>query len=572
MTTIDARCQSESVSATGGSARSQAEKLNERSWKPRLCASVLVVCLAFALPLLAAVAAVQSSARIIDKPGTVPALVLWLVLLGVIATAAMRVTDRFTRRLLPLAAMLRLSLVFPDRVPSRFSIALKTGSGRALERALDRGETDTRFSTDEPTAALVIGLLQAINAHDRLTRGHSERVRAYADLIAEELQLDQESRNKLHWAALLHDVGKLDVPAEILNKKGRLTPDEWQIIRGHPGASEKRLEPVLGWLGEWARAATEHHERFDGDGYPSGLRREEISLAGRIVAVADAFDVMTASRSYKKPLPAVQARVEVAQNAGTQFDPRVVRAFLAISVGRLRMVMGPLAWLSGLSGLLSIGSISSSATAAVVAATAATGLAVPPTTHKNNEPRQTVAVTKTVARANPPESVVTVPPGLPIIARHAPAQDTANPDPARPDRMPASMTTTPSTTAADVMTTTPSSSPPPETTPVRSILPPGPAPISKPPIAHDDFSSAVLTDRVRVDVLGNDSDPDGNLDKDSLKVISIAGSDYKSVQISSNEIDVRLTMLKVSTLKITYQVCDTTDLCAQAILTVSFIL
>src|SRR5262249_14858284 len=152
-----------------------------------------------------------------------------------------------------------------------------------------------------------------------------ERVRAYSDLIGQQLGLDAESANKLHWAALLHDVGKLDVPAEILNKKGRLNQEEWAIIRTHPASSDRWLRRLHAWLGAWALAATQHHERYDGDGYPLGLRGDEISLAGRIVAVADAFDVMTAARSYKKPFPAAQARTELANNAGTQFDPMIVR-------------------------------------------------------------------------------------------------------------------------------------------------------------------------------------------------------------------------------------------------------
>src|SRR5262249_45835417 len=130
------------------------------------------------------------------------------------------------------------------------------------------------------------------------------------------------------------------------------------------------------------RAATEHHERYDGDGYPNGLAGDEISLAGRIVAVADAFDVMTAARSYKKPYPAEQARTELAKNAGTQFDPKIVRAFLAISLGKLRLVMGPVAWLTGLPFLLSAGSaVSSAGTVMTAAAVAASGLVAPAHVH-----------------------------------------------------------------------------------------------------------------------------------------------------------------------------------------------
>ncbi len=377
MTSVDTRVE-EKVSATGGSARSQLYDLRERTWKPRPIVSGTIVAVAFVIPVLSSVAAVQIAARLVPRPAGLLLLGAWVLGLIVLASVTMWTIDKASRRLLPMAAMLRLSLVFPDDAPSRFAVALKTGSGKALERALARATTDTEFSTSEHAAALVVGLIGAVSSHDRLTRGHCERVRAYADLIGEELGLDAESRNKLHWAALLHDVGKLDVPAAILNKTEKLTAEEWQIIRGHPGASDRFLGPVRAWLGDWARAASEHHERYDGDGYPNGLRGEDISLAGRIVAVADAFDVMTAARSYKKPYPAAQARVELANNAGTQFDPKVVRAFLAISISRLRLVMGPLAWLSGLSGLISVGSVASGAAATVTAtAVAASAFAAP---------------------------------------------------------------------------------------------------------------------------------------------------------------------------------------------------
>ncbi len=197
-----------------------------------------------------------------------------------------------------------------------------------------------------------------------MTRGHSERVRAYTDLIAEELGLDAEDAAKLRWAALLHDIGKLEVPEAILNKDGRPTADEWEIIRGHPGAGGPRLEALAPWLGEWALAATEHHERYDGKGYPRGLAGEEISRAGRIVAVADAYDVMTAPRSYKPSLPAEQARVELTTNAGTQFDPDVVRAFLAVSLGRRLALAGPLGWLAQLPSAVG-GSVATVGTAGV---------------------------------------------------------------------------------------------------------------------------------------------------------------------------------------------------------------
>ena len=210
-----------------------------------------------------------------------------------------------------------------------------------------------------------------------MTRGHCERVRAYSDLIGQQLGLDEESASKLHWAALLHDVGKLDVSPAVLNKKGRLTPEEWEHVRGHPAHSDRWIGGLTPWLGEWVLAASQHHERFDGQGYPYGIAGMDISLAGRIVSVADAFDVMTAARSYKKPFPAAQARVELTDNAGSQFDPQIVRAFLAISVGELRRVMGPIAWLAALPELVRAsvtGALAPARTAVIAAGVAAASL------------------------------------------------------------------------------------------------------------------------------------------------------------------------------------------------------
>ena len=147
----------------------------------------------------------------------------------------------------------------------------------------------------------------------------------------------------------MHDIGKLLVSAEILNKPGKLTDVEFEAIKQHPEFGRELVAPLVGWLGDSARAVWEHHERWDGQGYPRGLGGTDISLAGRIVAVTDAFDVMTSVRSYKDPISPVAARAELARCAGTHFDETVVRAFLNVSLGRLRMAMGPLSWLTQLS-------------------------------------------------------------------------------------------------------------------------------------------------------------------------------------------------------------------------------
>jgi hypothetical protein len=190
----------------------------------------------------------------------------------------------------------------------------------------------------------IVALAAALNAHDRRTRGHSERVQALTRLVAEEMHLDPAERDRLGWAAFLHDIGKLEVPTAILNKAGPPDDDEWEVLRRHP-AEGARITAALGpWLGDASGAIDEHHERFDGTGYPRGRAGQAISRAGRIVAVTDAFETITAARSYKRPTSPAEGRAELTRCAGTHFDPHVVRAFLDVSLGRLRWVLGIGSW------------------------------------------------------------------------------------------------------------------------------------------------------------------------------------------------------------------------------------
>jgi HD-GYP domain-containing protein (c-di-GMP phosphodiesterase class II) len=176
-------------------------------------------------------------------------------------------------------------------------------------------------------------LMDDLRRHDPSTRGHSERVRALVEVIGVTLGLPDAEREKLRLAALLHDIGKLAVPRYLLTKRGALSSDEWELLRAHPGASKTLLAPLRPYLGEWLGAATQHHERFDGRGYPHALIGEEISLAGRIVAVADAYDCIVSVRSYKAAVAPDFAMAELAAGSGTHFDPEIVRAFTAGATG-----------------------------------------------------------------------------------------------------------------------------------------------------------------------------------------------------------------------------------------------
>ena len=275
---------------------------------------------------------------------------VWLLVELVCATVVLVVATRSVRKLVPLTTLLRLTLYFPDRAPSRLAVAMSHYSPHVLQARSTRGRRPV-LPPDGEHAAQILRLVAAINDHDSLTRGHSERVQAYSALIGTELGLSEEDAAKLSWAALLHDVGKLRVPAGVLSKPGQPTTKEWSVLAGHPDAGMEIAQPLREWLGPWLDVIGQHHERWDGGGYPAGLAGTAISRGARIVAVADAYDVITSARSYKKPLPAAAARAELARCAGEQFDPQVVRAFLEIGLGSLRRVAGPLGVLSALPGV-----------------------------------------------------------------------------------------------------------------------------------------------------------------------------------------------------------------------------
>ncbi len=279
----------------------------------------------------------------------------WWSGLLVITLLIVRLLELLLRHVGPLAVLFRLSLAFPDQTPSRFALALRAGTTTSTKIRIRRlQEEGGELSASDAVSAQMLELLTVLTKHDRMTRGHAERVRSYAELIAQELDVSPDDLDRLRWSALLHDIGKIDVPAEILNKDGRPDAQEWAVLQTHPAAGEKYLEPLSEWLGEWRHAVDGHHERFDGNGYPRGLKGRQIPLSARIVAIADAYDVMTSTRSYKQPLSATMARKEILANAGEQFDPLVVRTFLSVGLGDLRRIAGPVAWFASLPAIRSI--------------------------------------------------------------------------------------------------------------------------------------------------------------------------------------------------------------------------
>ena len=194
---------------------------------------------------------------------------------------------------------------------------------------------DLKTAVDKEHSLLIytsIALATAIDARDRYTHGHSERVSHYSLVIAKQLidegkiEYDRDFMETVQLSALLHDIGKIGIKDQILNKPAKLTEDEFEIMKTHVTIGANIMKPVTG-LTNLADGVLYHHERFDGKGYPSGLKGKEIPLIGRIVNVADSYDTITTARSYKEATPAPQAFEELMRCSGSQFDPEIVEAF-----------------------------------------------------------------------------------------------------------------------------------------------------------------------------------------------------------------------------------------------------
>jgi putative nucleotidyltransferase with HDIG domain len=176
--------------------------------------------------------------------------------------------------------------------------------------------------------ALVLG--DVVEADDGYTGVHCKSVVALALAVAEQLGLSADRRRNLEFAALLHDIGKIAIPKAIINKPGKLNPDEWQTIKTHTTEGQRMLDRVGGFMGEVGLIVRSHHERWDGSGYPDGLAGEAIPLEARIVSCCDAWNAMRTDRSYRKALSPEIALAELEANAGRQFDPQIVDAVIQI--------------------------------------------------------------------------------------------------------------------------------------------------------------------------------------------------------------------------------------------------
>jgi len=199
----------------------------------------------------------------------------------------------------------------------------------AVRARLERRQTVERFDTHAAHLQTVGMLANVVEARDRYTRGHVERVKTYAAALARTLQWTEAALAVLEFGALLHDLGKILVPRTVLNKPGRLLPAEWDLLRRHPLEGAQMLQGVDHLRGAIPYVLY-HHEHWNGSGYPHGLARAAIPIEGRLLAVVDAYDAMTSERPYRVALTETEACAEIERQAGQQFDPSLTAAFIQL--------------------------------------------------------------------------------------------------------------------------------------------------------------------------------------------------------------------------------------------------
>jgi len=185
------------------------------------------------------------------------------------------------------------------------------------------------IDTRADNLSVIYALVSAVEAKDHYTYGHSKKVNTYAVALAGAIGLSPDEVSKVSSAALLHDIGKIGIPDKVLNKKGRFSGEDWEAIKAHPRLGAN-IVGNMPHLVPCVNSILHHHERWDGSGYPEGLKDEEIPIEARILAIADSFEAMTSARPYRPALPLEEVIKELRQGAGLQFDPKLVEVFIGI--------------------------------------------------------------------------------------------------------------------------------------------------------------------------------------------------------------------------------------------------
>ncbi|MEA2211125.1 MAG: hypothetical protein QOF83_1073 [Solirubrobacteraceae bacterium] len=252
----------------------------------------------------------------------------------------------------------------------RRSMERRLTNAARLFPAASKTEARGDSQLDDPVT-LLRQLAADLEASDPYTHGHSRRVARYASLIARRMDLPAAEVRRIRLAGALHDIGKLHTPRTILDKPGRLTDDEFAVVKRHPGDGADMIQRVIDDR-ELVTIVRHHHERLDGRGYPSGLAADGIPLGARIIAVADTFDAITSHRSYRRSRPHKAALDIMHSEAGTQLDPDAVRAFRSAYFGR-RWLWIPAAAVNGAARLLAGVAAHVADTAAIAAGAAAIG-------------------------------------------------------------------------------------------------------------------------------------------------------------------------------------------------------
>ncbi len=208
--------------------------------------------------------------------------------------------------------------------------AREIGALYQAERARTRELEQAHAGLGEMVAATMTSLAEVVEAKDITTRGHLDRTHRYGLALAERIDPELAARPEVGYGFFLHDIGKVGVPESVLCKPGPLDDDEWAVMRSHPVIGAQIVSPMRFLQGAVEIVRT-HHERWDGRGYPHGLRGEQIPLAARIFAIADSFDAMTSDRPYRAAMGRERALAEILDGAGTQFDPDVARTFMQLA-------------------------------------------------------------------------------------------------------------------------------------------------------------------------------------------------------------------------------------------------